>query len=392
MSKQPRTEILKITQGKEALLEKKYEILSGPDNIKRVVYFDPILNRYQQTFVSRIRALRSFEVEGPHFKVKVDRGDLGGFIEKDLNLSQQGCCWVSKNAVVAGAVNIKHNALIGDFAQVIGLSDDEDSVIQDSACVMDHASIVGQGFRLSNNVLIRDDVKVLGRVILLDDANVHNQAQIICLNCDKDKDNKVVISNRAKLCQNITVIGEKINISDDACICGYTKIRECANISGNAVLEDHVTISGNACIYENAEIGGEVQVRGHARIYGCAKIWGQEIFIYDKAEVYGNAVIDKSGPHALKIHGNARVCDYARISHVTLGPINLTNSNKICKTAEIHDPKDIVFCVGDQQLFKSSESSAICIDSNGDYHPIGLLLEHQRGSNNKEDEDGDLDF
>lgn len=41
MSKQPRTEMLKVTRGKEALLEKKYEILSGPDNTKRVVYFDP---------------------------------------------------------------------------------------------------------------------------------------------------------------------------------------------------------------------------------------------------------------------------------------------------------------------------------------------------------------
>ena len=44
----------------------------------------------------RIRALRDI----PRYGVK--KGDLGGFVESEENLSQSGDCWVAYTAVVRG--------------------------------------------------------------------------------------------------------------------------------------------------------------------------------------------------------------------------------------------------------------------------------------------------
>ena len=60
------------------------------------------------TVLHRIRALRDI----PRFGVKA--GDLGGFVEAEDNLSQDGDAWVSGDAKVYG------NAKVSDYALVYG--------------------------------------------------------------------------------------------------------------------------------------------------------------------------------------------------------------------------------------------------------------------------------
>ena len=62
----------------------------------------------------RIRALRAI----PSIGVKVS--DLGGYIEKEHNLSQEGNCWVSGNALVSGNAWVYDNALVYGNARVFG--------------------------------------------------------------------------------------------------------------------------------------------------------------------------------------------------------------------------------------------------------------------------------
>jgi carbonic anhydrase/acetyltransferase-like protein (isoleucine patch superfamily) len=54
----------------------------------------------------QIEALKDFS--------DIKKGDLGGWIEKESNLSQQGDCWVSCRARVSG------NAIVSDNAWVFG--------------------------------------------------------------------------------------------------------------------------------------------------------------------------------------------------------------------------------------------------------------------------------
>jgi NDP-sugar pyrophosphorylase family protein len=60
--------------------------------------------------LKRIRALRDFG--------DVRTGDLGGWIEKEDNLSQEGKCWVYHNAIAAGNSKISGGACIKDNAQI----------------------------------------------------------------------------------------------------------------------------------------------------------------------------------------------------------------------------------------------------------------------------------
>ena len=60
----------------------------------------------------RIRALRDFG--------NVKAGDIGGWIEKEENLSHEGNCWVYDEAEVYGAAVIEDEAVIRDKAVVGG--------------------------------------------------------------------------------------------------------------------------------------------------------------------------------------------------------------------------------------------------------------------------------
>ena len=66
------------------------------------------------TVLHRIRALRDI----PRFGVKA--GDLGGLIEKENNLSQDGNAWVSGDACVSGDAEVSGNAKVSGDAKVSG--------------------------------------------------------------------------------------------------------------------------------------------------------------------------------------------------------------------------------------------------------------------------------
>lgn len=60
----------------------------------------------------RIKALKSFD--------NVKAGDLGGWIQSENNLSQEGNCWVYDNAKVYGRAKVYDNAQIYNNVIVCG--------------------------------------------------------------------------------------------------------------------------------------------------------------------------------------------------------------------------------------------------------------------------------
>jgi len=62
--------------------------------------------------VRRIRALRDFD--------DVKAGDLGGWIEKELNLSHYGICWVYDDAVVCHDARVYTSAKIRHHSKIYG--------------------------------------------------------------------------------------------------------------------------------------------------------------------------------------------------------------------------------------------------------------------------------
>ena len=106
----------------------------------------------------QIRALISFG--------NVKEGALGGFIEKEDNLSQSGDAWVSGNARVFGNAWVSGNARVSDNAWVSG-----------NARVSNNARVFGNAW-VSGNARVSDNAWVSGSARVSDNAWVSGNARV----------------------------------------------------------------------------------------------------------------------------------------------------------------------------------------------------------------------
>lgn len=91
----------------------------------------------------RIEALRDFEY--------VNKGDKGGYVESEENLSHEGTCWVYDDACVYGKAWVYDNARVFGDARVYGnakVSGDAlvscDARVYGNACVYGNALLYGK--------------------------------------------------------------------------------------------------------------------------------------------------------------------------------------------------------------------------------------------------------
>lgn len=110
-------------------------------------------NTYNGNTVRRIRAIRDFG--------NVKAGDLGGWIEKEENLSHKGNYWVADAATVRGDARILDDAVVSGNATVYGRA-----IIRDGACVYDEALVYG-------NAQIYEDASIYGLAKVFKNAKVH---------------------------------------------------------------------------------------------------------------------------------------------------------------------------------------------------------------------------
>ena len=154
----------------------------------------------------RIEALRDFAY--------IKKGNKGGFVEKENNLSQYGDSWVDDDAKVFG------NAQVCGNARIYG-----NAIVRGNAEVYGHADICG-------------DAQVY------DEAKVYDYAQVY--------DNAEVLGN-AEVYDNAKVF-ENAEVSFDAKVYDDAKVYEYAMVQGNAKVYGNAEIRTNACIYGDAVI------------------------------------------------------------------------------------------------------------------------------------------
>ena len=78
----------------------------------------------------RIEALKDFS--------DVKKGNKGGFIENESNLSQRGDCWVYDDAMVCGNAEVYDDAKVFEDARIYG-----NARVLDNARVFDYAKVYG---------------------------------------------------------------------------------------------------------------------------------------------------------------------------------------------------------------------------------------------------------
>lgn len=204
---------------------------------------------------------------------RLSDGKLGGWIESEENLSQEGGCWVADKAIVSGNAQVSGNAKVS------------------------HDAIVYGNAQVSGNASISLGARVYGNARVYDDATVYDNNTVVCGNAQVYGD--TVVSERAKIDNNAKVYGRAV-IYRDALVYGDSEVY------------------GNACIcggeiYNNTKIYGEARVWNNALVYGNAKVY-DSASIHSGAEVYGDA----------EVCGNAIVLSGTKIYN---GIINGDNSN-----------------------------------------------------------------
>ena len=95
----------------------------------------------------------------------VDNGELGGWIEKESNLDQEGSCWVYGNALVLGNARVFGDARVFGNAQVFG-----DAQVYGDARVYGDAQVCGNA-RVLGNARVFGDAQVFGDAVLSSDKN-----------------------------------------------------------------------------------------------------------------------------------------------------------------------------------------------------------------------------
>ena len=112
---------------------------------------------YSRKKLHRIRALKSFNtVDGKLVK----KGELGGFVESENNLSQERYCWIFNNAKVYDDAKILDDAIVNEFACVF-----------DSAVVCGKAKVHGKA-QIFGNAKVFGDAKIFGNAWLYGVAKI----------------------------------------------------------------------------------------------------------------------------------------------------------------------------------------------------------------------------
>ena len=124
----------------------------------------------------RIRALRDI----PKFSVKA--GDLGGWIETEQNLSQDGDAWVSGEAMVYGHAMVFANAKVNGNARVFG-----EARVNGNAWVAGSAWVYGNAI-VTDRAIVTGYAMVTGRAKVSDDVTVSGNAMVrgdAIVNCNE---------------------------------------------------------------------------------------------------------------------------------------------------------------------------------------------------------------
>ena len=143
--------------------------------MKKYELTEETINVFGKT-LHRIRATRDFS--------NVHAGDLGGFIENELNLSHDRDTWVYGNAWAYGEARVYGNALVSGEARVYG-----NALVGGDARVGGNASVsgdarvegkalVGGDARVEGNALVSGNARVGGNALVSGNARVYGEARV----------------------------------------------------------------------------------------------------------------------------------------------------------------------------------------------------------------------
>lgn len=131
----------------------------------------------------RIRALKDFD--------EIKTGELGGWVESEYNLSQDGNCWIYNDAKVFDGARILDNARVRNTAKVYG-----------------HALVAGRA-RVYDSAVVRDYAMIYGNAIVFGCATIRDSTTVRC--CAAVYDSAIIsghaeVDGYARICEKALVL------------------------------------------------------------------------------------------------------------------------------------------------------------------------------------------
>jgi carbonic anhydrase/acetyltransferase-like protein (isoleucine patch superfamily) len=97
---------------------------------------------------------------------QVSAGDIGGFVESEANLSQEGTCWIYDNSGCSGNSCVSGDASVSEGSWIYG-----------DATVSGNATVRGSSW-ISGNAAISDNALVSGKSLVSGNATVSGSASV----------------------------------------------------------------------------------------------------------------------------------------------------------------------------------------------------------------------
>ena len=154
------------------LEEKKYEILIDKEHT--INYYGRILHR--------IRALKDF--------YGVKKGDVGGFVQTEDNLSQYGNCWIYDDAICMDNARVCNSAKMYNRSCMYN-----NSKMLDNSIMYDYS-------RMYDNTMMYDNSKMFDNSIMFDNSRMFDNSMVY--------DNSIMLDNSEMFGNSILKNNDKL--------------------------------------------------------------------------------------------------------------------------------------------------------------------------------------
>lgn len=252
------------------------------------------------TLLYRIEALEEFG--------DIKKGELGGWVESEDNLSHYDTCWIKDNAAVFGKAKVEDDAIVKDNAVVYGNVD-----IIDNAEVSGNARVIGSQY--SENLYIQKNAIINGDAVVSvtygyigENTRITDNAAVTG---DNIKINNSIIDETGKVeGRLVTLNNSSVNvkgtlIGDIVVSVGDLFISKCSEMETKT--KEHTWVQGKLNISENSSVklfydrskqigsvGKEINITNGAKVIN-SDIFGNLSVSGEATKLHGIKISNPSG-------------------------------------------------------------------------------------------------
>ena len=240
----------------------KYVIVSKPITF-RVGRFKMTIPTYQelelinpltQQSYKKLKKIQLFRIMAirdiPEINIK--KGDLGGWVDNQDALSQDGNCWIFNNAMVVNKLGgqVSGNALIYGNAKVLGGKVGGNAKMYGNSAILDNSQL-DDFAQLHDNCIIAQNAHVCGRAYLSNNVKVLGKSRVC---------GQTIVTDNC-IVQDEASIDKSVTLQDDVIV------KDSCQIIGGK-LSGQLVIGGETIIHDNPNLNGKLTILGKSYIHG----------------------------------------------------------------------------------------------------------------------------